>query len=168
MGFRKRSKIMAAIITDPRVMKFFPTLGDEKSARAFIEGANSHIEKHGYGLFACELKNTNKLIGFVGLNTPGFEAHFTPCVEVGWRLAHHAWGKGYAPEAALACIKLGFEQYNLPEIVSFTSIMNHNSRRVMEKLGMKYEPSGNFNHPNLPNGHPLSLHALYKIINNSQ
>jgi RimJ/RimL family protein N-acetyltransferase len=159
----KDLKPWTAIIEDLRVMEFFPELGNEEKARTFIEWCNQNIDQYGFGFFACEHKESNELIGFVGIGHVGFEAHFTPCVEVGWRLAHHAWGKGYAPEAAKASIEYGFKKYNLKEILAFTAKQNLKSRRVMEKLGMTYDLKDDFNHPRIPLDHPLSMHVLYRI-----
>lgn len=103
------------------------------------------------------------MIGFVGLNRPSFESHFTPCVEVGWRLAFEYWGKGYATEAARKMLALGFHDFQLPEIVSFTAIQNIRSMRVMERLDMHHDPADNFYHPNLTKDHPLALHVLYRL-----
>lgn len=153
------------IISDPKVMEYFPSLGDEKMAAQFIERANENMGKNGYGLFACELKETSEMIGFVGISIPSFEANFTPCVEISWRLSSDHWGKGLAVEAALACLNLGFETYHINEIVAFTAVNNLRSRRVMEKIGMKHDALNDFNHPNLPPDHPLSLHVLYRIRN---
>jgi len=101
--------------------------------------------------------------GFTGLAVPRFEAHFTPCVEVGWRLAREHWGRGYATEAARAALADGFERLGLDEIVSFTAAGNLPSRRVMEKLGMKHDSADDFDHPSLAPGHPLRRHVLYRI-----
>jgi RimJ/RimL family protein N-acetyltransferase len=102
-------------------------------------------------------------IGYAGLSRPGFAAHFTPCVEVGWRLAAAHWNHGYATEAARAALRFGFEQASLAEIVSFTVPANTRSLRVMEKLGMRRDASGDFDHPLLPDGHPLRRHVLHRI-----
>ena len=102
-------------------------------------------------------------IGFIGLSIPQFEAHFTPCVEIGWRLARAEWGKGYASEGARAALAFGFERLGLAEIVSFTAVSNLRSRRVMERIGMQRRAAEDFDHPNLPEGHPLRRHVLYRI-----
>jgi RimJ/RimL family protein N-acetyltransferase len=102
-------------------------------------------------------------IGFVGLSVPRFEAPFTPCVEVGWRIAAEYWGRGYAPEAARGALAFGFDTLGLREILSFTTVVNQPSRRVMEKLGMVHDPSNDFDHPALPEGHALRRHVLYRI-----
>jgi RimJ/RimL family protein N-acetyltransferase len=98
----------------------------------------------------------------VGLTVPDFKAHFTPCVEIGWRLAHEHWGRGYATEAALAALDFGFQRLGLAEIVSFTVPANRRSRGVMERIGMTRTPADDFDHPYLPDGHPLRRHVLYR------
>jgi RimJ/RimL family protein N-acetyltransferase len=152
-----------AINQDPLVMEFMPALLTKAQADTFIQSMKEHFNQHGFGLYACVLRETNELIGFVGLNIPNFETHFTPCVEVGWRLSSQHWGKGYATEAAMVAMEDGFLNHQLNEIVSFTVPLNVRSRRVMEKLGMKNNSKDDFNHPKLPLEHPLSLHVLYRI-----
>lgn len=153
----------AAINADPAVMEFFPsTLTREESdhlARTII----TRFEQQGWGFWAVTVLGGAEFIGFVGLNPVSFEAPFTPAVEVGWRLAHEHWGKGYAPEGAQAALRYAFTQLKLDEVVSFTPVSNHRSRRVMEKIGMHHNPLENFERPTLPEGHPLRLHVLYRI-----
>jgi ribosomal-protein-alanine N-acetyltransferase len=103
-----------------------------------------------------------RFIGFVGLNEIHFQAHFTPAVEVGWRLAREHWGRGYATEAARAAVEFGFNELELPEIVAMTALKNAPSRRVMERLGMTTDPADDFDHPRVPPG-PLRRHALYRL-----
>ena len=122
-----------------------------------------HFDRHGYGLWAVELPELAPFIGFVGLSIPSFEAHFTPCVEIGWRLACEHWGRGYASEAATAALDFGFGELGLAEIVSFTSTVNQRSMRVMERIGMTRAPEDDFDHPSLAEGHPLRRHVLYRI-----
>jgi len=153
----------AAINQDPKVMEYFFKPLTEIETAAMIEKIKKHFTKHGFGLFACILKNTSTCIGFVGLSIPEFDAHFMPSVEIGWRLSSNVWNKGYATEAALAVLKAGFEQYGLQEIVSFTVPANHRSIRVMEKIGLKRDLEGNFNHPRVPVGNPLRNHVLYRM-----
>lgn len=153
----------ARINQDPQVMEHFPALLSIEETAAFIERINQHFRKHGFGLWAVVLKESEELIGFVGLNIPSFEAHFTPCVEIGWRLASQHWGKGYATEAAKAVLKTGFKKYGLKEIVSFTVPANKRSIRIMEKIGMVRDPKDDFEHPKLPKDHPLLVHVLYRI-----
>jgi RimJ/RimL family protein N-acetyltransferase len=113
----------------------------------------SSFRKPWFGLFAAEARDTQELAGFVGLMVPQFEAYFTPCVEIGWRLGVHHWNQGLATEGAQAVLRFGFQLLGLREIVSFAVPANVRSRRVMEKLGMKND--GEFDHPRLPEGHPL-------------
>lgn len=144
---------------DPKVMEYFPKVLSEEETMAMLDRIKQHFIDNGFGLFAVELKETNEFIGFVGLSIPKFEADFTPCVEIGWRLAHKHWGKGYAPEAAEACLNYGFDNLGLKEIVSFTSVLNKGSMRVMEKIGMKYVKE--FDHPNVEPDSRLKKHVLY-------
>jgi RimJ/RimL family protein N-acetyltransferase len=102
-------------------------------------------------------------IGFVGLELPSFEAHFTPCLEVGWRLAFAHWGRGYATEAARRVLAHGFGPLGRTEIVSFTTRGNRRSRAVMEQLSMRHDPADDFLHPSLPEGHPQRPHVLYRL-----
>ena len=117
----------------------------------------------GFGLWAVEVRDGASFAGFVGLSRPQFQAHFTPCIEVGWRLAREYWGHGYASEAARAAISDGFERVGLREIVSFTAVENMRSRAVMERLGMRRSPDEDFEHPLLAPGHPLRRHVLYRL-----
>ena len=153
----------ARINADPRVMEFFPALLTRPESDAAVSRINAHFDRHGFGLWALELRSTGKFIGFTGLSVPRFKAHFTPCVEIGWRLAADHWGAGLASEAARAVVDYGFVNLNLAEIVSFTSITNLRSRRVMEKLGMTHDPADDFDHPHLPEAHPLRRHVLYRM-----
>ena len=121
-----------------------------------------HFDRHGYGLWAVEVPGVADFIGFVGLAVPRFESHFTPCVEIGWRLAREHWGRGYATEAAHAALEFGFLDLALNEIVSFTATTNRRSRAVMERIGMTRSPDDDFDHPSLPEGHPLRRHVLYR------
>ncbi len=146
-----------------RVMEFIPKKLSRAEVQALMESFNASIERDGFGLFACEHKQNGDLMGFVGLNRPSFKSHFTPCVEVGWRLGYAYWGKGYATEAAKRMLALGFNDYQLPEIVSFTTTQNIRSIRVMERLGMQHNPADDFYHPRLPKDHPLVLHVLYRL-----
>jgi RimJ/RimL family protein N-acetyltransferase len=128
-----------------------------------VARTNDHFARHGFGWWAVEVAESTEFIGFVGLLVPSFEAHFTPCVEIGWRLAHRYWGHGYAPEAARAALRFGFERLALDQIVSFTVPANLKSRRVMEKIGMRRDPADDFDRLSLPEGHPLRRHVLYRL-----
>ena len=124
------------------------------------EGASAHpANAAGEGAAA----HAGAFIGFVGLSVPSFTSHFTPCVEIGWRLMKEHWGNGYASEAAAACLRFGFENLKLQEIVAFTVPLNKRSIGVMEKIGMSRAPADDFDHPKLSAGHPLQRHVLYRI-----
>jgi RimJ/RimL family protein N-acetyltransferase len=148
---------------DPKVIEFLRGPMPLEQVNEFIRSVNKQQEKNHYTLWAAELKNTGELIGFIGLNKPDWEAHFTPAVEIGWRLGSQFWGKGYATEGAKACLDFGFNKIGLKEIVSFTVPANLKSIKVMEKIGMTRDLNGDFAHPKLPLDHPLSKHVLYKL-----
>lgn len=155
----------ARINADPRVMEYFPACLSRADSDALIDRIEARINDHGWSLFAAELREAGEFIGFMGLSVPAFEAHFTPSVEIGWRLAAEHWGKGLATEGARAVLHFGFTQLRLPEVVSFTTVANVRSRRVMEKLGMTHNPAEDFDHPDLAEGHSLKRHVLYRLHN---
>ncbi len=153
----------AALNADPTVMATIGQLLTREESDALIERIEVGFDEYGFGLWAVEVVGVAPFIGFVGLSVPRFEAHFTPCVEVGWRLAHAHWDHGYATEAALSALEYGFEVVGLDEIVSFTAVINHRSQRVMERLGMISDPVDAFDHPNVAEGDPLRPHVLYRM-----
>ena len=152
-----------AINGDPRVMEFYPSVNDATESDRILRAAETHFDQHGFGLFATELKSSGELLGFVGLQRIPYETHFTPAVEIGWRIAFEHWNKGYATEAARACLDDGFTRLGLAEIVAMTAVINHRSRRVMEKLGMTYNSKDDFDHPKVAEGHILRPHVLYRL-----
>jgi len=151
----------AALNADPRVMEFFPRVLTRSESDAMAERCQLLIETRGWGFWAAESKATGEFIGFVGLHIPSAELPFSPCVEIGWRLAFRYWGQGLASEAATAALHVGFGSLGLKEIVSFTTLRNHRSRAVMERLGMR--ESGTFEHPQIPDGSALRQHCLYRL-----
>ncbi len=153
----------ATLNADPRVMEYYPNPLTSDESDALVSRIQTHFEQFGFGLWAVEIPNVAPFVGFVGLAVPSFEAHFTPCVEIGWRLAVEHWGNGYATEAARAALAFAFEALGLDEVVSFTTMGNRRSRRVMERIGMRYEPADDFDYPTLPEGHPLRRHVLYRM-----
>jgi RimJ/RimL family protein N-acetyltransferase len=153
----------AALNADPRVMEFFPAVLDREQSDAQADAIERHFQRHGYGLWALEVPGVTPFAGFVGLNHVPYDTPFTPAVEVGWRLAAELWGHGYATEAASAALAHGFTEAALTEIVSFTTPVNLRSLRVMERIGMTRDRSGDFDHPRLPAGHALRRHVLYRI-----
>lgn len=148
---------------DPRVMEFYPQLISPAESDELYGRIQAHFRRHGFGLFAAEVRESAAFAGYIGLSVPSFEAHFTPCVEIGWRLDAAYWNRGLATEGARAVLRYGFEVLLLREIVSFTVPANKPSRRVMEKLGMHHDPADDFDHPKLPEGHPLRRHVLYRL-----
>jgi RimJ/RimL family protein N-acetyltransferase len=157
----------ARINADPAVMEFFPASLSRAESDEGVDRIEKHFRERGFGLFAAELRRDGTFIGFIGLNVPRFVAHFTPCVEIGWRLAAAHWGQGLATEGARAVVRHGFETLALDEIVAFTIPANVRSRRVMEKLGMTHDPEDDFDHPGLEPGHPMRRHVLYWLKRNA-
>lgn len=153
----------ARLNADPRVVEFLPGALSREASDALADRIETHFERHGFGLWAVEVPGVAPFAGFIGLVRATFEAPFTPCVEIGWRLAAETWNHGYATEGARAALEFGFRSLQLAEIVSFTTVANLRSRRVMEKLGMTHSTSDDFDHPLLPEGHPLRPHVLYRI-----
>lgn len=156
----------ARMNADPRVMEHFPALLTREESDALIVRAEAHFAAHGFGPWAVELRSTGAFLGFIGLVVPLFAAHFTPCIEIGWRLAADYWGCGLATEGAHRVLRHAFTEMDLQEVVSFTNSANIRSRRVMEKLGMHCNPEDDFDHPGLPDGHSLRRHVLYRISRN--
>lgn len=152
----------AAMNADPEVARYFVSTLTREQSDALAGRAFEHFGRHGFGPWAVERAGTSDFIGFTGLSIPEFETAFTPCVEIGWRIAREHWGRGYATEAAQAALDYGFEVLGLEEIVSFTVPANAASRRVMEKIGLVRDEAGDFDHPRVPEGHPLKRHVLYR------
>jgi RimJ/RimL family protein N-acetyltransferase len=153
----------AELNADPDVARFLNGPRDRAESDALIDRISAHWAEHGFGLWALERREDGRFIGFTGLYRPAFEAHFTPAVEVGWRLAREAWGLGYATEAGRAALAYGFETVGLDELVSFTVPANVRSRAVMERLGMRRDAADDFDHPRFEQGHPLRRHVLYRL-----
>jgi len=151
----------AALNADPAVTEFLAGPRSREASAEMIARLQAGIDERGWGLWAVDVGG--RCIGFTGITYPRFESHFTPCVEVGWRLAREAWGHGYATEAARVALAFGFAVLNLAEIVAFTAVGNARSRRVMERIGMSHDPADDFDHPQLP-GHPLQRHVLYRLV----
>ena len=153
----------AALNADPEVMRHFPAPFTREQSDALAERHRSRIAERGWGRWAVEVAHSGEFIGAVGLEKTAFRAHFTPAVEVGWRLARSHWGRGYATEAARAAIAFGLDELRLDEIVSFAPVANDRSRRVMERLGMAHDPADDFDHPQLPPDDRLRPHVLYRV-----
>jgi RimJ/RimL family protein N-acetyltransferase len=145
------------------VMEYFPSTLSREVSDGHVLWIEEGFERRGFGFWAIEVIGEAPFVGFIGLSVPSFETHFTPCVEIGWRLAGDYWDRGFATEGARAALTFGFEQLQLNEIVAFTVPANVRSRRVMDKLGMTRNPADDFDHPSIPEGHPLRRHVLYRI-----
>ena len=156
----------AALNADPRVREFFPSLQTRQESADSMQSIRNHWERRGFGVWAVEVIGGAPFIGFIGLSVPSFEAPFTPCVELGYRLAFDHWRQGYASEGSRAALAFGFGALGLSEIVALTAVGNARSRRVMERLGMTRNPADDFDHPNIVAGHPLRRHVLYRLAAN--
>ena len=152
----------AALNADPEVMRYFPAALTRAQSDEFAGYCQAEIERQGWGLWAVEVRDGPSFVGFVGLDRPTFEADFMPAIEVGWRLDRPYWGHGYATEAASASLSFAFDQLDCPEVVSFTSVLNERSRRVMQRLGMTHDPADDFDHPRVTDG-SLRRHVLYRL-----
>lgn len=153
----------AAMNADPRVMAYFPAPLGRAESDAMAVRIAEHAQEHGFGFWAVEAPGVTEFSGIAGLLVPRFEAHFTPCVEIGWRFAHEYWGRGYATESARALLAFAFTRLGLDEVVAMTVPANARSRRVMERIGMTRNPADDFDHPYLPGGHRLQRHVLYRL-----
>lgn len=154
----------AAMNLDPAVREHYQGLASREVSDAYVDRVMAHWDEHGWGPWAVELQGAAPFIGYVGL-WPADVLPGGPAIEVGWRLSHEHWGHGYATEAAREALRSGFEDLGLEEIVSFTVPQNVRSRRVMERIGLVRDPSGDFDHPNVDQvGYPhLVRHVLYRL-----
>ncbi|MGD2170598.1 MAG: GNAT family N-acetyltransferase [Gammaproteobacteria bacterium] len=152
----------ASLNSDPFVMNFFPEVLSRDASNAIAKKFRSLITERGWGFWATELKSNGNFIGFIGIHEHPTKFSFSPCTEIGWRLARPYWGKGYATEAATKVLEFSFVTLNLDEVVSFTAMQNTKSRAVMTRLGLT-DTNQNFGHPDIPKTHPLSQHVLYKL-----
>ena len=153
----------AAMSADPAVMQYLPPLPTRAAADAWIDRQRTHMDQHGFCFWAAQSLADGAFVGAVGLQRVPFAAHFTPAIEVGWRIARPFWGRGYAPEAARAAVKYGFDTLQAAEIVAITLDANQNSRRVMEKIGMLYDPADDFDFPGAPPGGPVLRTVVYRL-----
>ncbi len=144
------------------VMEFYPNTLNSEQSYEFAQKIQQRLSDNGWGFWAVEIPEVCKFIGFVGLNRPDYKLPFHAPIEIGWRLSDKYWGRGYATEAALAAFAVGFNQLGFTEIVSFTSVLNLASIKVMKRLQMK-NTNFYFDHPKIPHTHKLQQHCLYKI-----
>ncbi len=154
---------MFVINQDPDVMRYFPDVQDLKETKDFVNMVCSHFEQYGYSPYATIRKDSGEFIGFIGLMVTNFNAHFTPAIEIGWRLSYKHWGQGLATEGAKAVLKYAFNTLKMHEIVSFTALKNIRSINVMKKIGLLYDVGGDFDHPKLIRSSNLRRHVLFKL-----
>lgn len=152
----------AALNADPEVMRYFPSTLDRQASDALAAKAQALIEKQGWGFWAVQDRASGRLAGMIGLHTPAPELPFSPCVEVGWRLARPYWGQGLATEGAKAALEFAWNVLQQGEVVAFTAVLNKPSQAVMQRLGMQSDAQ-TFMHPSLPQEHALAEHVLYRI-----
>lgn len=149
----------AAMNANPEVMRFFPSLRSRAESDAFVDRIVAEHRADGWGLWAVEVEG--RFAGYVGLARATFAAPFTPAVEIGWRLDAWAWGRGAASSAARRVLDSA-PGFGIDEVLSFTAALNLPSIAVMERIGMVRDPEGDFEHPNVADGHPLRPHVLYR------
>jgi RimJ/RimL family protein N-acetyltransferase len=153
----------AALNADPAVMEHIQKVLTREESAGFIDRIEAEFEECGWGLWAVEVKDGAPFIGFVGLHRVPFQVKSSTAIEVGWRLAHEHWGHGYTTEAAERAVRFGYDEAGLLEVLSFTNPANVRSWKVMERIGMVRDPSSDFEHPNVPVGHHLRDHIVYRF-----
>ena len=151
----------AAMNADPLVMRYLPAPLTRAASDALVDQLEERFATQGFGLWAVERIDEGDFVGFTGLNplragTPGGDG-----MEVGWRLAAHAWGHGYATEAGRAALDVALGPAGLPEVWSITAVLNTPSEAVMRRIGLEFHSA--FNHPVLPVGHALRPHVAYRV-----
>lgn len=148
---------------DPEVMRHFPKYLTREECETMIrDRIEAHFDRYGFGLWAVERIDDSLFLGFVGLAHVSYACPIEDKVEIGWRLARHAWGRGFAYEAASAAMQFGFEQLALDQIVAMTVVGNQRSRHLMEKLGMARVPELDFDHPWIEEGHLVRPQIVYR------
>lgn len=163
-GWRESDRApYAQLNADRQVREFFPDLPTAAQSNAQIAVFEDHFAQHGFGMWALERRDGGELIGFTGMDLVTYDAPFAPAVEIAWRLARHAWGHGYASEAAREVLRFGFTELELGAVVAVTVPANVRSRAVMERIGMSRDPREDFDHPDIAQGHPLRRHVLYRL-----
>jgi RimJ/RimL family protein N-acetyltransferase len=153
----------AAMNADPAVMEYFPAALSRAQSDALAQRIDSDIQQLGYGFWAAEIPGEAPFIGFIGIVAANSEMPFAPAIEIGWRLAKAHWGRGLASEGAKAAADFGFAELGLDQIVALTATGNTRSRRVMERLGMRRDPSEDFLYPTLAAEDPIAPHVLYRL-----
>ena len=160
--------LLAAIDADPRVCAYYPNPFTARQSAAAVQRYRASYDRDGFCMMAAVRKQDKRLIGILGMQVLPFPVAGLPrqSVELGWRLAYDVWGQGLATEGASAVIRYAFDKLGLTQLVAITAIVNAPSRRVMEKLGMRHDPSLDFPHPDVPKGHVLNPHVVYRMRKN--
>ena len=151
-----------AMSADPRVMEFFPATLERADAERTAAVMRERMARDGFGWWALEVRGGAPFAGVIALQDVPFEAHFTPAFEVGWRLPHAHWGRGYATEGARAALDVAFGDLQHEEVVAMTAAVNLRSQMVMRRLGMTHDAADDFDNPRLAPGHRLRRHVLYR------
>jgi RimJ/RimL family protein N-acetyltransferase len=155
--------VFAAMNADPEVMRYFPETQSREESNASVDRCVARLNNDGFGFWAAELKETGEFIGFIGVQRAPNYLPCAPAIEIGWRLVKHVWGRGLAPEGAMASLDYAFREIGAGEVIAITTVNNTPSRRVMEKVGMSHDLSGDFDHPMVPEGNPARPHVLYRV-----
>jgi RimJ/RimL family protein N-acetyltransferase len=150
----------AAMNADPDVMRYFLAALTRSESLEMFGRLRTTIDQRGWGVWAVEVDGS--LAGMVGLHIPKYQLPFSPCTEVLWRLRKEFWGRGIGHSAAMQAMEYGFSKVGLTEIVAFTTPPNHRSIRLMARLGLERDHQGDFDHPVVPEGHPLRRHILFR------
>jgi RimJ/RimL family protein N-acetyltransferase len=151
----------AALNADPEVMRYFPAVQDRATSDEGVDRMEALFERQGFGLWALELTETGQFLGFTGLNPMPDGVPGAGGMEVGWRLARHAWHRGYATEAATAAVDVAFNGLGLDELWSLTAVLNEPSQAVMRRIGMTL--FARFEHPRIEPGSPIRPHVAYRL-----
>lgn len=154
----------AAMNDDPKVMFYMPRRMTRQESDRWMEAIEEEFQRDGFGIWALELPDQVPFIGFAGLRWVSYDAHFTPAVEIGWRLSSAYWGQGFATEAAREAARVGFSDFKLGEIVAETAETNLPSRRVMDRVGMQHDTAGNFLHPAYSPESDFVRRVLYRLL----
>lgn len=154
----------AAMSADPEVMQHLDGVVSRTDSDAIIDRLASVERDQGHTFWAIERRDDAKFLGFCGLRRGGHADTPVPIeLEIGWRLARHAWGRGYAREAAQASIDWGWANQPDDRISAWTVQANSGSWGLMLRLGMVHRPELDFDHPRFADGHRLRRHIVYTI-----
>ena len=154
---------LARICADPEVMRYRLAPLTRQESDNLVDEIEASFDENGFGLWAVERLDDDRLLGYIGFGTSDFGAPFCPAIDVGWTLARDAWGHGYATEGAVAAMDFAFEDLHLDEVVAHTTQLNERSQAVMRRLGMTHDPGDDFDAPWYKIGHPRRRFVLYRM-----